>query len=345
MEATPLRYRGVNLDRFLTERRPDWDRLAELTRRAGRGSGRVGSHEVEELVRLYRKVSVDLSRAGTEFNDPGLVAYLSQLVSTSGAVVTAARPKPKQALRRFFASTFPASVWRVRWFVAVSAAFTFLPALAVGGWISTSDAAREAAAPAAVRQAYVEEDFESYYSSEPAAAFATDVFTNNVRVALLAYAVGLLLCVPTVLILAVNGANLGFAGGLFAAVGESPRFWGLILPHGLLELTAVVVAGAAGLRLGWTLIDPGDRYRSVALAQEGRRSVVIVLGLIVAFLVAGLIEGFVTGSTLSTPLRVGVGVAAELAFVVYVVGLGRRAEAQGLTGDLDELAVTAGRPL
>jgi hypothetical protein len=98
----------------------------------------------------------------------------------------------------------------------------------------------------------------------------------------------------------------------------------------------VVVAGGAGLRLGWAVVAPGDRPRHEALAEEGRRSVVIVLGLIVAFLVAGLIEGFVTGRPWPTALRVGVGVAAEATFVGYVVSQGRRTEAAGATGLLGE---------
>ena len=164
-------------------------------------------------------------------------------------------------LARFFTVSFPAAVWHDRRFVAVAAALTFVPALAVGVWLANSRAAVEASAPEAVREAYVEEDFEAYYSSEPAAQFASEVFVNNVQVAIYAFAAGILLCGVTAYILILNGSNVGVAAGLFAAAGESPKFWGLILPHGLLELSAVVIAGAAGLRLGWAIIDPGDRTR------------------------------------------------------------------------------------
>lgn len=326
----------MDLDRFLGERRPDWDRLDDLTRRSRRGVGRMDAAEVEEMVRLYRRTATDLSFARTRYREPAVEAKLTQLVAAAGAVVMGAQPRGRHALRRFFTSTFPAAVWHVRWFVVVSAALTILPGVLVGTWLARSDRALEAAGPAAVREAYVEEDFAAYYSSEPASSFATQVFTNNVRVAFVAYASGVALCAPTALVLAFNGANVGAAGGMFAAAGQLPRFWGLILPHGLLELTAVIIAGAAGLRLGWTIVDPGDRPRTVALADEGRRSVVIVLGLIMAFGVAGLIEGFVTGSRLPTATRVGVGVVAEVAFVAYLVILGRQAAEAGLTGDLDE---------
>jgi len=231
-------------------------------------------------------------------------------------------------VRDFVLVAFPHAVWRIRRFVAIAAALTLVPAIAVGAWIATSDAALDASAPEAVRAAYVEEGFEAYYSSEPASQFAAEVTFNNIQVSITAFAVGILACVPTAGILAFNGANVGMAGGLFHAVGEWERFWGLILPHGLLEMTAVIIAGAAGLRLGWTLIDPGDRSRAEALTDEGRRSVVVVLGLLGAFGVAGLIEGFVTGSPLPTWARVGIGVIVWAAFGTYVVRCGRAAEAE-----------------
>jgi len=241
-------------------------------------------------------------------------------------------------LARFFADTFPAAVWHLRWFVVVSAALFLLPAAGLGGWLANSPAALDAAAPEAVREAYVQEDFEAYYSSQPASVFASQVTTNNIQVSLLAFAGGVLLCLPAAYILAANGAGVGAAAGLFASAGALPRFWGLILPHGLLELTAVFVAGATGLRIGWALVDPGDRPRAQALLEEGRRAIAVVLGLTLAFGTAGLIEGFVTGSRLPTWARVGTGVLAETAFVGYVVLRGRAAAARGLTGQLGEMS-------
>ena len=279
----------------------------------------------------------------TYYGDPGLVSRLTSLVAAASAVVYGTRPRSLRGLGRFFAVTFPAAVWHVRRFVAVSAVLLLLPSAATGVWLANSPRAVEATGPEAAREAYVERDFEEYYSSEPAAQFASDVFWNNFRVGFMAFAGGIFVCVLTAAILVVNGANLGVAAGLFAAVGQQAKFWGLILPHGLLELTAVIIAGAAGLRLGWTIIDPGDRPRRRAVAEEGRRAVVLALGLVIAFGVAGLIEGFVTGSTLPTSVRVGIGVVAEAAFVLYIVTNGRAAAARGLTGSLDEEASRARR--
>jgi uncharacterized membrane protein SpoIIM required for sporulation len=117
------------------------------------------------------------------------------------------------------------------------------------------------------------------------------------------------------------------------AHGKGGIFFGLILPHGMLELSAVFLAGAMGLKLGWTVIDPGPRRRGQALAEEGRAAMSIALGLVGVLFVSGLIEGFVTGWVHTTWLRIGIGVLAEVAFLTYVIVLGRRAVREGETGD------------
>ena len=326
----------MDIDRYIASHSPVWDRLARLTVQAQRGVGRLDAAELEELVQLYQRVATHLSYARTHYRDPALTAKLSGLVARSGAIVYGSRPRTLRAVGRFFAVTFPAALWHVRWFVVVATLVSLLPAAGFGIWLANSPAAIEATAPPAVREAYVNRDFEAYYSSAPASEFAASVFSNNVLVAFGAFALGILLCVGTLYLLITNGANLGVVLGLFAAVGQQPKFWGLVLPHGMLELTSVFIAGAAGLRLGWTLIDPGDRPRPTALAEEGRRAVVIVIGLILTFGVAGAIEGFVTGRPWPTALRVGIGALAEAAFLAYAITLGRRAAARGLTGALGE---------
>ena len=327
----------MDIDRFIARNAPTWDRLDQLSSRAGRGLRRLTPGEVDELVEKYQRVSSHLSHARVAYADPALTARLTRLVSRANGLIYASRSRTMRAVADFFAWRFPAAVWQSGRFVAVSAALLLFPALAVGAWIATSDEALEASAPDAVRETYLEEDFEDYYSSEPATQFATEVTVNNIQVAITAFATGVLLCVPAALLLAYNGASIGFAGGLFADAGELGKFFGLILPHGLLELTAVVVAGAAGLRLGWAVIAPGDRTRGQAVGAEARQSGVIALGLVLAFAVAGLIEGFITGRGVPPGLRVGVGVAAELAFVTWVVVQGRAATARGVTGALGEL--------
>src|SRR5438874_10802949 len=145
----------MDLDAWLAANQPVWDRLAGLTRRAGRGVGRLSAGELEELVALYQRVSTHLSYARTYYRDPSLTATLTRLVARAGAVVYGTRARSLRAVGRFFADTFPAGVWHARRFVAVSLALTVVPALAMGVWLAHSPAALDASAPPAVREAYV----------------------------------------------------------------------------------------------------------------------------------------------------------------------------------------------
>src|SRR5262249_17665995 len=131
--------------------------------------------------------------------------------------------------------------------------------------------------------------------------------------------------------------NVGLLGGWMVSEGDGWRFFGFILPHGMLEISAVIIAGGASLALGWALFVPGDRTRAVGLGGEGRRLVTVVIGLMVMFLAAGTIEGFITGTDIPIGLRVAIGAVGWVAFALYFVVRGRAAAARGITGGWGEM--------
>ena len=158
------------------------------------------------------------------------------MVGRANGVIYASR-LARGRRRDFFAWRFPAAVWQSGPLRGGERGAAAGAGLVVGAWMATSDEALEAAAPEALREAYLNEDFEAYYSSEPASQFATEVTVNNIQVAFLAFAAGVLLACRR-LLLVLNGANLGWPPGCSPTLGELGKFFGLILPHGLLELTA-----------------------------------------------------------------------------------------------------------
>jgi uncharacterized membrane protein SpoIIM required for sporulation len=281
-------------------------------------------------------VSAQLSYARTNYGDPALTARLTRLVAAASGVIYGKRSRSWRTLRTFFVVSFPAAVWHQRRAIAAATFLFVVPAFLVAVWLLNDPVALDASASPGERRHYVEEQFEQYYSEQPSAQFFTQVTTNNIRVAFLAFALGALLCLPGALILAYNAVALGQAAAWMISEGDALRFWGLILPHGALEITAIVIASGAGLALGWAVIAPGDRTRGQALMEEGRRAVVIVLGLMATFVAAGLIEGFVTGSGLPAGIRVAIGLIAWTVFVVYLYVQGKAAVAQGYTGALGE---------
>lgn len=313
----------MDIDAFVVRNQGAWFRLGQLTDQA-RKPRTLDADQLDELVHLYQRTSAHLADARVTYaGDQALVSRLTLLVTDAHTVLYSQRDlELRRSLREFATVTFPAAVWRIRWFVLASLLLTAIPWAVLNIWLAVSPRAVNTTGPAAVRDQYIHGDFVDYYRSDSASAFANQVFWNNVRVAILAFALGILLCVGTALLLAYNGASVGIAGGLFTNVGEWQKFWGLILPHGLLELSAVIVAGAAGLRIGWTVIDPGDRPRTLALGEEGRRAGTVLMGLVVAFLLAAMIEGFVTGRPWPTSVRLGIGIAVFVLFWGWTIAFG-----------------------
>ena len=323
----------MDIDAFVALHTPTWRRLDELVKRASRPR-RVSGAELDELVDLYQRTATHLSVVRTSSPDPMLIDRLSSLTVRARGVVAGSRVRGWREVGRFFAVTFPAAVYRSRWWALGATVFTLAVAFGFGAWVAANPDVQAAIGTEQEIRQLVEHDFEDYYSSAPAASFGAKVFINNAWVAALAFGVGILLAFPTVWVLFQNAVNVGIAGGLMAAHGKLDLFFGLILPHGLLELTAIFIAGGVGMRIGWTVIDPGHRRRSDALAEEGRAAVAVILGLVAVFAIAGFTEAFVTPSGWPTWARVAWGSVLEVAFVAYVLILGRRAALAGETGDL-----------
>ena len=332
----------MDVDAFVAAHHGEWLRLERLINRGRKLTGA----EIDELVELYQRTATHLSVVRSSTPDPVLVGRLSSLVARGRAAVTGAQAPLWRDFARFITVSFPATAYRARrWWLGTAAASVLLGTI-VAIWVARNPEVQASiATPYQIRE-LVERDFANYYTEHAAGAFAFQVWVNNAWVSAQALIFGILLGIPTLLLLYATSVNqLGFVGGLMFSAGKGDIFLGLILPHGLLELTAVYLACATGLRLGWTVIDPGPRRRGQALAEEGRAAMSIAIGLIGVLLISGAIEGFVTGHVHTTWLRIGIGVVAEVAFLAYVIVLGRKAVRAGETGDADlrpDLAPTTG---
>lgn len=322
----------MDVDAFVAAHQADWARLETLVKRRRKLSG----EEIDELVTRYQRTATQLSVLRSGGHDPALTARLSSLLGRARAAVTGARTPAWRSVAVFFGVAFPAMAYRSRWWWLGTAAASIALAVIAGRWIAASGSVQASLLSHSQVQALVNSQFRSYYSQDSAASFALKVWTNNVYVAAEALIFGVFLGIGTIVALLENSLNLAVDGGLMIGHGKAGEFFTLILPHGMLELSAVFLAAAAGLRLGWTIIDPGPRRRARALAEEGRATVTIALGLIVVLGVSGVIEAFVTPSGLPAWLRIGIGALAEAAFLAYVIAAGRRAGRGGLTADISE---------
>lgn len=316
----------MDLDAFNAVHSDEWSRLAELTKKRS-----LDGAEADELVRLYQSVATHLSTIRSSAPDPVLVTRLSDLLARARGRIAGAHEPAWRDVTRLATVSVPAALYRIRWWTVTVMTLFLLVAMVSGWWVATNPDALASMGTPSQREAYVDEAFASYY--DPGVDFAAVVWTNNAWLAALCVAFGIT-GVFTAYLLFSNAVAVGSTGGMMASYGELDTFLTLIAPHGLLELTAIFVAGAAGLRLFWTMVDPGPRPRLRALAEEGRSLFTVVIGLVVVLAVSGLIEGFVTGSGMAWWLKIVIGAIALGAFWAYTIVLGRRAVLAGETGDL-----------
>ncbi|MFF3063272.1 stage II sporulation protein M [Oerskovia sp. NPDC057915] len=316
----------MDLDAFSAVHSDEWSRLAELTKKRS-----LDGAEADELVRLYQSVATHLSTIRSSAPDPVLITRLSDLLARARSRIAGAHEPAWRDVTRFATVSVPAALYRIRWWTVTVMVLFLLVAVVAGWWVATTPDALASMGTPSEREAYVNEAFASYY--DPGADFATVVWTNNAWIAAQCIALGISGVFPAYVLFS-NAVGVGSTGGMMASYGELDTFLTLIAPHGLLELTAIFVAGAAGLRLFWTMVDPGPRTRLRALAEEGRALFTVAVGLVVVLGVSGLIEGFVTGSGMAWWLKIVIGAVALAAFWAYTIVLGRRAVRAGETGDL-----------
>ncbi|QDO87988.1 stage II sporulation protein M [Ornithinimicrobium ciconiae] len=331
----------MDLDALVARRRLGWERLRVLSRQR-----HLDGAQADELLDGYQRVATDLSTVRSAAPDPSLVTHLSGLLAGARLRSAGTRTFSWDMVGRFFVEDFPAALYRLRWWWILTALANVVVGLALGVWLYHHPVVENTLLSSVEVQQLVQTDFESYYSEHAASSFATLVWINNAWVAAQCIVFGVL-GLPVIYVLWQNISNVAVIGSLMHQHGRADVFWGMLSPHGLLELTAIFVAAGVGLRLFWSWVAPGPRTRLSSLAHEGRTAAGVSLGLVVVLLISGLIEAFVTPSPLPTWARVGIGVLALLLFLVYVFTLGRSAVRRGITGDVDEsleahVAPTAG---
>jgi len=299
----------VNLDRFIADRRPSWDELETLLDAAKGRPERIGAERMRRLGALYRGAAADLAVARRTFPAEPTVPALEDLVGRAHTVVYGTAVRRESAVD-FLVHGYWRRVRERPALLAIAALLLFGPILAAGLWAlqdpGTAGALLPSTSEAAGRPR--PEGSNIGLTTGERASMSAGIFTNNIRVTFAAVAGGITFGLLTAGVLLFNGVLIGVVAGVGTAAGNGSVLAELILPHGVLELSCIVVAGAAGLRMGWALVDPGRRPRGEALAIEARAAVELVLGTAVWLVVAGLVEGLVT------PLGIGPGPAVAVGF-------------------------------
>ncbi len=317
-----------NLTDFVRARQGRWDALAALVDQAGGRVQRLDPGQVRELGAGYRQLVADLAYARRRYGSDPVTDRLEVLVRDARPLVYGT-VDARDSVLDYVTTGYWRRVAERPIFLLVAAIALFGSMAAVGVWAHGNPSRAAQVAQISELSAGIGEgefrdpDTEKVTDIGENTGFSAAIFTNNVRVAFAAYAGGLTGGVLTLVSLVFNGLVIGLVGGLATEAGNGEALWRLIAPHGVLELSLIVVAGAAGLRTGWALVHPGHRTRVEALVAEGRAGVEMALGSAVLLVPCGLVEGFVTPRGLSLPMALAVGFVLGGAFWAMVLWRGR----------------------
>jgi uncharacterized membrane protein SpoIIM required for sporulation len=311
----------MDLDSYIQTHRPEWGRLEEATARGSRALGARSGEDIAEAVRLYLRASSHLAEVQTRYHDPGLERYLNGLVARAHGAIYGGSAASARSFLAFFVTRYRAVFRRTLPYIAVVAALMTVVLLTTDLWVASSREAQAGLLPPAARQAMRDAGARGAPGPDAlgSAALSALIFQNNLQVSFLAFALGITFGIGTIWVITTNAVFIGLLAGGFQSAGQGWTFWALVLPHGFLELTAICIAGGAGLRMGWALIEPGDRHRVTALGEEARDAVLLILGAIPAFAVAAFIEGFVTGHTGAAGVEVAIGAIVAAAYLAMLL--------------------------
>lgn len=315
--------------RFLETRYEAWRRLEELVSKAGQGRlRRLTDGELHELTRLYPTVAVDVARARMYGLDAATQQRVNRLaIAAHGLLYRRRTVKKLPAIWHFFRRDYP------RLFRRLWPYMTLATSIFIVGVLASYAATRLVPSNAYLfvpqgldvsnDREVTSEDVSERFRQMPNSPMAAKIVTNNVNVAFYAFAAGITAGILTCYILLTNALMLGAFFGHFANHGLSYPLWSFLAPHGVLEIFAILVAGAAGLRLGLSLAVPGRLKRSASLRLGAREAVLLVLGTVPMFIVAGFIEGFVTPLYIPGIAKIFLGVTVAAAVIVYLLTCGR----------------------
>ncbi|MEA2171217.1 MAG: hypothetical protein QOF76_4517 [Solirubrobacteraceae bacterium] len=313
--------------RFVEERSGEWTELEDLLVRSNGRPERLGPDAVRRAGALYRAASADLGLARRAFPADPVTARLQALVVRGRQAVYADEPR-RASVVEFLTRTYFRRIRERPGLLLLSIALITVPTVLAWIWGAHDPAAAIGVIPG--RFARHGHPVAGTLTSTDQAGFAGEIFTNNIRVTFMAVAAGVTLGIGTAALAIYNGTFLGALGGVSFHDGTGDRFVSLVIGHGVLELSCIAVGTLAGLRLGWSIVEPGRRTRLESLRAEARPAIELVLGTMPWLVLAGLVEGFFTGSAPALVPAVILGVSLGAVFWALVWWRGSAEVAEGV---------------
>ncbi len=312
--------------RFIEERKNNWERLEELlTVLEGPALHGLTKMEVREFGQLYRRATSDLAVARAETRDLKLINYLNSLVIRAHGKIYRAESSGFDLIWKFFAQEFP-QIFRKN-FRPITLAFAVFTFFGVASFfLSYNDFNFAESIGLSDIRINAQNDIKWWTRLNDANQIgSTSILTNNIQVALLAFAFGAFFGIGTIYILMMNGLSIG--GVLGVCYKANPAFGNSLVEfmvgHGVIELSCIFISAGAGMMIGYSIINPGDLTRGQALKQKGIEAVKLAIGCACLLVIAGVIEGFLSPSSLPAWTKYATGILTGIAMYSYLFLVGR----------------------
>lgn len=322
----------MRVDKFYESRQTEWRKLSDLLDRSQNGVQQLAPEELDSLSRLYRAATSDLALAQRDFPQHQVTHYLNQLVARAHALVYRGEPVAYNRLLRFATTGFPRAFREALPFIMVAALLFLLPAVAAAVSTALNPPAARWLLPAETQNLIPMIERQELWTDIPIAErpYASSfIMQNNIRVAFLAFGGGILFGALTLWVMAYNGLLLGALTGLTIHHNVGFELWTFVIGHGVVELSVIMIAGGAGLMLGWALIHPGMIRRRDALTLAARKAVRLLVGCVPLLMIAGAIEGFISpNENIPWLVKWGIGVGSGVLLYSYVLLSGRERSLQ-----------------
>lgn len=285
-------------EQFIKINSNTWKQLEDLTSLVNKkGVKALPSKEVKAFLSIFKQTSHHLAYARTHYPDDSTVTYLNSLLSKAHSHVYGVKKLSLKELKSYITYDFPRLLKEYKWYViAAFAFFAFGMVLSLILVLSDTNNAKLFLPQQYIDSAGAKRDTSTHWNYP---LMSSQIMVNNILVCLRSFVFGITLGLGTIYVLFFNGAMLGSLTGLMYIKGNPLQFWSLILPHGVFELTAIFISGAAGLIIAKSILLPGEHSRKHSLIKAAKQSVSLIMGVILMLIIAGIIEGFFTPANIS----------------------------------------------
>lgn len=309
----------MNANQFVKKHRDDWKKLEDLITTMQKHKSRMTSQDIDQFHRLYQKSAQNLSYSQTYFSNEEVTSYLNGLVAKAHNLLYKGQISSWKQIQYFFSTKFVALLLEQWKFIVIAMVLFTLGG--VGSFFSVLNDPLHlySLLPAEMAQSVNPDQIGSNDGAIDSSLMSASIMTNNIQVAILAFAGGVTFGLLTVYLLIYNGIIVGSLAALFWHHGKTYEFWAYIVPHGMIELTAIFIAGGAGLLMGYKLFVPGELSRGFQLKHQAKRSVQLLLGTIPLFIIAGIIEGFITPATISLEAKYVFAFVTVIGLIFYMI--------------------------